>query len=165
MAWEQLIEEPLFWVAVSFVIFLAGVWKPLTKAILGGLDKRGEEINNELRRAKALREEAEELLADYQKKYNAAVKEAEAMVARTQEDAAALAERAEADLKEALEKRMKLAADKIALAEKKALEDVQNHVVDIAISAAREVIQQQLESGKGEDLVRLAAADVARKVH
>ncbi len=161
----HLIEEPKFWVLVSFVVFIAGVWKPASKAVLSMLDKRTQMIEAELARASELRIEAEKLLVAYQQKYNNAVQEAESMVQKTHADAEALAARAESELKSALEKRMKLASDKIAAAEAKAIQDIQNHVVDIAISAAREIIQQQMQSGKGEELARLAAADIVRKIH
>jgi F0F1-type ATP synthase membrane subunit b/b' len=42
---------------------------------------------------------------------------------------------------------------------------VQTHVVDIAVSAARAVIQEQISSGNTQDLVKLATASIERKVH
>jgi len=156
---------PTFWVAVSFFVFVGMAAKPLGKAFANMLDTRSAQIASELEQAKRLREEAQAVYEHYRTKQAESLKEAEAMLARAKEDAAQMATHAEAELKSMLDKRMKLANERIAQSETKALENVQNHVVDIAIAAARSLISEHLERGGSKELTLQAAAELERKLH
>ncbi len=162
---SNLLHQPSFWVLVATVIFIALVWKKLWLVITHALDKRSEQIKKELEEAVRLREEAQTILANYQKKEQESLEEAERIIEQTRADAAAMTEKAEAELQEMLEKRKALALAKISHAETKAIQAVQEHVVDIAVSAAKMVIQEQLASGRAEELIKLATADIERKLH
>jgi F-type H+-transporting ATPase subunit b len=156
---------PQFWVAASFGVFVILMFRPLARIIAKALDNRSAQIASELAEAKSLREEAQEVLAVYQKKQRESLQEAEAMLAATRADAARILDKAEADLKVALEKRMKQATDKIAQAEAKAIQDVQGYVADIALIAAKELIAGYLEKSGNDGLINKALADVAAKIH
>lgn len=160
-----MLESPTFWVAVAFVVFLALVWKPLGRLIGGALDSRSARIKEELDEAVRLREEAQSVLASYQSKQQQALKEAEEIVLAAKRDAEKMREEAKANLENTLDKRIKLATQKIAQAEKAVLEDVKNNAIDIAVGAARALIKEQVESGKAEDLVKMAMTDIERKLH
>src|SRR6266849_6390007 len=97
----ELFADPEFWVLVAAVIFVAGIWKPARKAVLGALDERGERIRAELDEAQKLREEAEQLLAQYQQREREAAAEAEAIVARAREEAERIAAQSARDLDDA----------------------------------------------------------------
>jgi F-type H+-transporting ATPase subunit b len=161
----QLFSDPSFWVTVSFIIFILLAARPVSRKIATALDARSEQIRRELDEAVRLREEAQAILASYQKKQRESMAEAERILQQTREDAQAMAEKAEADLKSSIEKRKKLAMEKIEQAEKQAMQAVQSHVVDIAVSAARAVISEQMASGKTDDLMKLATSNIERKLH
>ncbi len=95
MTQEVFYLSPEFWVAVSFVAFVALVSKPLAGAIAKALDARSAQIAGELAEAHRLREEAQALLLAYQKKQRESLAEAEAMLAQTREDAKRMGELAE----------------------------------------------------------------------
>lgn len=154
-----------FWVAVAFVAFIWLVWKPVARIIARVLDERSEAIRNELEEAVRLREEAQVALAAYQKKQRESMKEADEILRKTREEAQRLQAKAEDELRRSLEERMKLALEKISQSETKALQDVQNHIADMAIGAARLIIQEQISKGAGQDLIKLAMADIERKIH
>jgi F-type H+-transporting ATPase subunit b len=162
---EPLYLDPRFWVAIAFVVFMALASRPIGRAFGKVLDARSVEIAAELAQARALREEAQATLELYRKKQAESLAEAENLLLRAKQDAARMADRAEAELKAALDKRMKLAADRIAQSETKALADVQNHVVDIAIAAARALIQEHLSRSGSKELISQAAAELERKLH
>ena len=158
--------DPHFWVSLSFGIFVLLTWRPVARVITKTLDTRSAQIAQELAEARRLREEAQATLQLFLKKQAESLKETEEMLARAKLDAARMAEQAEAELKSALDKRMKLASDRIAQAETKALQDVQNHVVDIAIAAARTLIQEHLGRSGGKELIKQqAASELERKLH
>lgn len=162
---EAFYQDPTFWVAVSFAMFVLMAFKPIAKALVRTLDSRSNQIAAELAEARRLREEAQEALAAYQKKQRESLQEAEAMLATTRADAARIAEKAETDLKLALEKRMRLAMEKIAQAESRAIADVQGYVADVSLLASQKLIAQYLDQGGNDELIRKAAQDIAKKIN
>lgn len=163
--WHAVLSQPTFWVAMAFVIFFALAGKMLWRALTKGLDGRAERIRQELEEARRLREEAEALLATYRTRHAESMKEAEGILAKARADAARMAQDAEAELKQMLAARTRMAEDKIAQAEKQAVSEVRDHVVDITIAAAKSLIIENLETTPGDELIRRAVADLERKVH
>lgn len=158
-------SDPTLWVAVGFVLFVVGVYKPASKAVLGMLDGRAEEIRASLDEAASLREEAQQLLAEYQRKQRDAVKETEEMVSRARAEAARLAKDGAEKLEEAIKRREQLAVEKIAQAEADALREVRAMSVDIAIAATRDLIAEKMDAAKSSALVDDAIADLSQKLH
>ena len=165
MNFMDMLTDPTFWVAIGLLIFAVIVYKPATQAITGGLDARAARIEEELARALRLREEAEALLATYQSQYEEAIQASEAMVKKAQVDAEAYAASMQAELQSSMEKRRAMAEQKIAQAETRAIQEVRQHVADIAISTARELITQRIASGQGDDILRIATSELQRKLH
>ncbi len=162
---EHLLTDPAFWVAVGTLIFVALVFKQAKQFVLGMLDARSLQIQKELDRARQLREEAETMLRDYRAQYEEAVASSAQIVQRAQADAEATAARMEEELKAGMEKRRQLAEAKIAQAEAKAMQDVRQHIVNVAIDAAREIIATRMQSTASDEAVRLATAELQRKLH
>ena len=160
----DLFADPEFWVLVAAVIFVAGIWKPARKAVLGSLDERGARIRAELDEAQKLREEAEQLLAQYQQREREAAAEAEAIVAHAREEAERIAAQSARDLDEALVRRQRLAEERIAQAEAKALDEIRAVAVDVAIGAAREVIAAQIDEQQGAALLDAAIAALPQRL-
>ena len=98
-------KSPEFWVLVAVVIFVALVWKPGRRSLLGGLDSRAERIRAELAAAQALREEAERALASCQARQRQAAQEAEQIVAHARAEAERIAAVSARALDEALARR------------------------------------------------------------
>ena len=152
----HLLADPEFWVLVAVVIFVIAVWKPAGRALSGMLDSRAERIAAELAEARRLRDEAEALLAEYQKKQREAQGDAQAIVAHAKEEAELVAAQAQHDLQQALERRTRLAEERIAQAEAKAVDEIRAAAVDVAIAAAREVIAGELDDNRRAALVDAA---------
>jgi F-type H+-transporting ATPase subunit b len=161
----EIIHDPEFWVGVAFVIVVVGLaWKggPL---IAKSLDDRAVKIKTEIAEAARLRDEAQRMLADYQRKQRDALKEAELIIAqarRAAEDAAAQGAR---DLAAALDRRQRLALEKIALAESKATAEVRNTAVDVAIAAVRHVVAEAIDPVRKSKLIDDAIADLPRRLN
>lgn len=162
---ESMLADPRFWVAVAFTAMVALGYKRIAAFITGALDERSAKIKSELDHARSLREQAEAVLADYKKKQAEYLKEAEAMLAKARNDTDLLRAQSERELKEALDARMKQAMEKITREEAQAVQDVRNHVVDIALAAARAAISTHIGKLSQEELIKLALADIERKIH
>jgi len=157
--------DPTFWVAVAFVCFIALVFKPLSKFAAGALDSRAEKIKEELDEAERLRNEAQDLLAQYQRKQSDAAKEAEEIIQHARDEAERLDHEGRARLSVALERREKLAMDRIQLAEQQAVDKVRNEAIAVAISAAESVLAQNLDKSKADALIDDSIAGLSDKLH
>ena len=69
------------WVAISFVVFVALIWKKAGVALSAMLDSRAAEIRQNLDEAEALRIEAQAELKKYQQLQREATSQAEQIVA------------------------------------------------------------------------------------
>lgn len=162
---DELIHNPTFWVAVAFVIFVVLTFKPLAKAMGGGLDKRSVQIRQELEEAAQLREEAQKTLADYKKLQSEAAREAEALIEHTVKEAGRIREQAELDLEAAMKRREQAAVEKIAQAETKALAEVRSRAVDIAIAATGKLLEEKLDPARADAIVDQSIAELRNKLH
>jgi len=156
--------DPEFWVLAAALIFVAVVWKPARKSLIGSLDDRAARIRAELDDARRLHEEAERLLAQYQQKEREAAAEAEAIIAHAHEEAERIAAQSSRDLDQALMRRQHLAEERIAQAEQKAIDEIRGIAVDVAIGAAREVIRSQIDEQRGSELLDAAIAALPQRL-
>ena len=129
------------------------------------LDDRADAIKNELEDAQRLREEAQALLAEYQRKQRDAEKEAESIVEQAKAEAESLAEESKAKLAEMLERRTKLAEDKIAQAEVQALKDVRAASADLAVAAAQAIIAEQAKGDVAAGLIDGSIEELKSKLN
>lgn len=143
-----------FWVAVSFVGFLAIlVYYEVPALIAKALDERAAAIRKELDEARRLRDEAQNLLNDYQKKYRNAGLEAESIIEQARGEAEAYAKETRASLVESLERRTRQAEEKIARAEAQAVDEVRAAAVDTALAAAERILREKASGAAGAALI------------
>jgi F-type H+-transporting ATPase subunit b len=154
-----------FWVAAAFVAFVGVLIKFTYRRITEALDSRAEGINEEIEGAKRLREEAQQLLATYQRKHRDAVKEAEEIIEQAKGDAERMAAQAAADLETEVKRRTELAYAKIARAEAQVIQDVRNMAIDLAVRAAGQLVQERLGEEQAGKIVDDAISELGRKVH
>lgn len=157
--------EPAFWVGVAFILVVALAFRPVLNAIGKGLDARAAGIKSRLDDAAKLREDAQEMLATYQRKQRDAMKEAEEIIAHAKAEAERLSKQAAKDLAEQMARRESQAMDRIAQAEAAALREVQNLAVDIAVNAAQAILAQNAGSPQVAALLDKAIADLPGKLH
>lgn len=162
----SVMSKPEFWVAVSFFGFVGLLLYYKVPDLIGkALDDRADRIKQELDEARRLREEAQALLADYQKKREAAEEEAKAIVEQARREADALATETRKGLIESLERRSKLAEEKIARAEAQAVAEVRSIAVDTAIAAAERVLAGKVSAQSGSGLVDHAIRGLKGKLN
>jgi F-type H+-transporting ATPase subunit b len=158
--------EAEFWVAVAFVIFLAGLgYLGVHRTIIKALDDRQARIKAELDDARRLKDEAQALLAQYQSKRQEAEREAEGIIAGATAEAERLAVEAKAKMEEFVARRTKLAETKIAQAEAQALADVRAVAADAAVAAAEKILTQTVKGKVAEDLLAQGLEDVKQKLN
>ncbi len=158
-------NDPTFWTAVGFAIFVAAVARVVWRAATKALDDRAAGIKASIDDAAALREEAQALLADYRRKQQGAEEEARAVLAHAREEAARIAGEAGRALEDALRRREQQALAKIAQAEQEALADVRAHAVRLSAAAARTLIERHLDKPRADALVAESVESLPRHLH
>jgi F-type H+-transporting ATPase subunit b len=161
----EILRDPEFWVLVAFLIVVIGGFFKVGPMIGKSLDERAQRIKTELDEAQRLREDAERALAEYQRKQRDALKDAEDIIAHAKAEAERIGRQAAIDLDAMLERRTKQAEEKIAQEEAKAIADVRNTAIDIAIAAARQIIIEQLDAKTGGALIDSAIAALPHQLH
>ena len=158
--------DATFWATVALFIFLAlVVYLKVPGMIAKSLDERATKIGDELEEARRLREEAQNLLAEYQRKRTEAQAEADEIVAAAKREADTFAEDAARKTKEFVERRTALAEQKIQQAESQALAEVRSSAVDLAIAAAEHVVAGKVTGATADGLIKSSIAEVKAKLN
>jgi F-type H+-transporting ATPase subunit b len=158
-------HAPEFWVAIAFFVMVGAAMKPVARAVASALDLRAEKIKNRIEDAQKLKDDAQEMLATYQRKQREALKEAEDIVAHARNEADRLAKQAAKDLEDTLKRREQQAVERIAQAEAKAIKEVRDIVVDIAVQAAEKAIAGNLPASAAKALIDGSIKDIGAKLN
>jgi|SRR4051794_39675964 len=147
--------DATFWAMIALFIFLGVVvYMKVPGMIAKALDERAGKIRNDLDEAQRLREEAQQLLAEFQKKRKEAEKEAADMVAAAKQESDLIIEEAHKKSEEYVARRAALAELKIGQAERDAVNEVRSIAVDVATEAARTVMAARLDEKAAADLFK-----------
>ena len=154
------------WATVALVIFIGLlVWLKVPAAIAKSLDARADKIRNDLDEARKLREEAQQVLAEYQRKRKEAVEESETIVAAAKRDAELLKAEAKQKAEEYVTRRTAVAEQKIAQAERDAVNEVRATAVDLAVEAARTVLAGKVDAATAGNLFKASLAEVKNRMN
>ena len=155
-----------FVVTLGFLLFIGVLIYFKVPALLAGmLDKRAEGIKAELDEARALRDEAQTLLAGYERKQKEVQEQSERIISHAKQEAAEAAEQAKQDLKDSIARRLKAAEDQIASAEASAVKDVRDEAIRVAVAAAKDVVAKQMTATDANKLIDEAISEVEAKLH
>lgn len=155
-----------FVVTIGFLVFIGIVLYFKVPGLVGGmLDKRADGIKAELDEAKALREEAQSLLASYERKQKEVQEQADRIVAAAKEEATNAATAAKDDIAKSITRRLAAAEDQIASAEASAIKDVRDQAIAVAVGAAKDVIAAQMDAKSAGAMIDDSIATVADKLH
>jgi F-type H+-transporting ATPase subunit b len=162
----ELLREPETWVAIAFVIFLGVlVYLGVHKMIMKSLDDRAERIKAELDEARRLKDEAAELLAEYQRKRQAAEAEAQDIIEGAKAEAERLATEAKGRIEDFVARRTAMAETKIAQAEVQAAADVRSAAADAAVAAAEKILSAETKGKLAAELIAKGIDDVRKKLN
>jgi F-type H+-transporting ATPase subunit b len=156
----EFLEKETVWVALAFFIFIALIWKKASKAVSTILDDRSILIQNELREAKSLKEEAmEELRISLQmqknssEEFNQIIKEAKEAAKKIKDDA---------DVKslETIKRREEQAKQRIMAFENEAIKAIKRVSGTVAIESAKIYIKTHLDKKENVNLITKASNEI-----
>ncbi len=154
------------WALVALVIFLGIVFYLKVPATVGKtLDARADKIRNDLEEARKLREEAQQLLAEYQRKRKEAEKEASDMITAAKKEAEIIVADAKQKTEDYVARRTALAEQKIAQAEREAVNEVRSDAVEIAVAAAGKLLEDKIDSKAATSLFKSSLSEVKSRLN
>lgn len=149
------------WVALAMIVVIVMMIVKKVPAMIGAaLDRKIASIRVQLDEASKLRAEAEKLKAEYERRAAAAAAEAEAMLGHAREEADAIVVKAKSDAAALIERRGKMAEDKIAAAERAAIAEVRAKAATAATAAAASLIQKSHDATADKALIDHTIADI-----
>jgi F-type H+-transporting ATPase subunit b len=162
----ELLGDAEFWVAVAFVIFVAGLgYLGVHRMIAKSLDERAARIKADLDEARKLKDEAAELLAEYQRKRQAAEGEAQDIISGAKAEAERMATEAKTRIEDFVARRTKMAETKIAQAEAQAAADVRSAAAEAAVAAAEKILSAETKGKLAGELIAKGIDDVRKKLN
>ena len=154
-----------FVVLIGFLVFIGVlVYFKVFPLLTGMLDKRADGIRDELDEARKIREEAQTLLASYERKQQDVQAQADRIVATAKEEAAGAAEKAKDDLKTSIARRLAAAEDQLASAQASAIKEVRDRAAAIAVAAAREVVADQMTAKDASAMIDASIKQVGERL-
>jgi F-type H+-transporting ATPase subunit b len=159
-------EDPETWVAIAFVILMAGFgYLGIHRTVLKALDNRTARIKAELDDARRLKDEAAKVLGDYKARRASAEREAAEIVAGARAEAERIAADAKAKMEYFVARRTKAAESKIALAEAQAVADVRAAAAEAAVNAATRILSGTVKGDIADNLLSKGIAEVRQKLN
>jgi|TARA_R110000787_G_scaffold185579_1_gene297235 F-type H+-transporting ATPase subunit b len=155
-----------FIVLMAFILFIAILMYMKIPSKIGAmLDARADGIRSDLDEARALREEAQTLLASYERKQKEVQEQADRIVANARTEAERSAEASKDDIEASIARRLASAEEQLESARAAAIKDVQNRAVTVAVAAAKDVIASQMNAVRANSLIDESIATVKAKMH
>ncbi len=159
------LQDSNIWYLFSFIIFVGIIIKFGLPAFNKLLDTRIEQIRKDLEEAENLRVEAQEMLAQYQRKHRDAVKESEKIISTAKENAKQFKEKAEAELEEIIKRREAQLEDRLERMKQNAINEIQAHAADLAVNATKQIIIDKLDKKANSRLVEQSIMNIENNIH
>ena len=129
------------------------------------LDQRAAGIKSDLDEARKLREEAQTLLASYERKQAQVQEQADRIVEQARDEARQSKEDAEADLERSIQRRIAAAEEQIASAEEGAMRSVRDRAISVAVAAAADVLKARMSDEEADRLIDTSIGKVGERLH
>jgi F-type H+-transporting ATPase subunit b len=150
---EALIGSTTFWYFLSFVCFVVLAFQLGRKAVLAQLDARIEEIKKKIDTAESLRVEAQEMLAQYQRKQRDAFQESEQIIENAKANAERIRSKSAKEIEKAMAKREQALYTRIEQMQENAMIEIHKKAADLAVNTARIILREKLEENPDKALI------------
>ena len=130
----------LIWLAITFIALYLVIWRIALPRIAEVLEARQRKLDDDLKKATALKEEAEVILAEYEKMRADAQASAHKVLQQAQEAMKAEAERQNSEVAAKLAKQTEEAEARIAQAKTAALSSLEGTVSEVVAAATEKLI-------------------------
>ena len=146
-------SDPQFWVAVSFILFIAAIFNPVRKILTSSLDSQISDIKNKIDEVENIKNEAQKALDELKDRETKVEKEIENLKLESEKRIADLKNISTKKLMDQIEKRKVLAENKIDQLIRDTNNSLKNYISSVAIEATRNILLQNLSKDKKSELI------------
>ena len=147
-------SDPQFWVAVSFILFIAAIFNPVRKILTSSLDAQIKDIKNKIDEVENLKNEAQKALDELRERESKVEKEIQNLKLESEKRIAELKDISATKLTDQIEKRKILAENKIEQLVRDTNNSIKNYISSVAIEATRNILLQNLSKDKKSSLIK-----------
>tara|TARA_B100001250_G_scaffold195894_1_gene168291 strand:- start:2616 stop:3113 length:498 start_codon:yes stop_codon:yes gene_type:complete len=156
--------DATFWVAISFVIFVGVLfYLKVPQKIYDSLDESIKKIKKEIDEAEKLKDEAKNILSEYETKISKSKQEVNLLIKKAQNESEKNIIKINEEFHNIFENRKKMAEEKIKQMKMQAIKDIKNSSVDIAIQALEKIIKNSIDKKK-LDKIYISSVEEAKKI-
>ena len=156
--------DATFWVAISFFIFLGVLFYfKVPQKVFGALNESINKIKKDIDEAEKLKEEAKNILSEYEAKLSKSKVEVDLMIKNAQKESETNIIKINDQFYSIFENRKKMAEDKIKQMKLQATKDIKNYSVEVAIIALEKIIKNSVDKKK-LDKIYISSIDEAKKI-
>ena len=146
-------SDPQFWVAVSFILFIAAIFNPVRKILTSSLDAQIKDIKNKIDEVENLKNEAQKALDELRERESKVEKEIQNLKLESEKRIAELKDISATKLTDQIEKRKILAENKIEQLVRDTNNSIKGYISSVAIEATRNILLQNLSKDKKSALI------------
>ena len=157
-------SDPQFWVAIAFIVFIAAIFNPVRKILSLSLDKKINEIRNDIDEAENLKNETQVILADMKKRQNQVGLEIDVINSNVKEQINTLELQAQKKFDEQSSKRELLAIEKIEQITREVNLKIQQNIIQISIDASINLIEKKLNKEEKINLINQSIKDFSNAI-
>ena len=157
----EFFSQPASWTLVAFTIFVAiAIYLKAPSIIAKLLDEQIERVKKELSDAIDLKEEANSLLAEYQRKKEAAEQEAIEIISSAKERAQTYESSALIKSEEIIKRQEVQSIEKINQAEIQAMSRIRKTIIDQSIDSAEKLVSEKISTEKSDQILSDSLKDL-----
>ena len=146
-------SDPQFWVAVSFILFIAAIFNPVRKSLTSSLDAQIKAIKKNIDEVENLKNDAQKALDELKEREAKVEKEIHNLNLESEKRIAELKNISTSKLTDQIEKRKILAENKIEQLVRDTNNSIKNYISSVAIEATRSILLQNLSKDKKSALI------------
>ena len=147
-------SDPQFWVAVSFILFIAAIFNPVRKILTSSLDAQIKDIKNKIDEVENLKNEAQKALDELRERESKVEKEIQNLKLESEKRIAELKDISATKLTDQIEKRKILAENKIEQLVRDTNNSIKNYISSVAIEATINILRKNLSNDKKSSLIK-----------
>lgn len=158
-------KEVEFWVGMAFILAVAVLLKPAIKFVKKALQERVNKVISDIDEAVKLRDDAQQLLADYERRFVNAENEAQQIAETSRQNIKNLKERELAKLKSTLDSKETETERRIKAATEKARTEINLSASVAATELAQRAVKHYLQNTDKSRMIDEAIADLDKFIH
>lgn len=161
-AWEEVQGDLAVWTAAVFLVVLGVLWKFAWGPLAGGLDRREQQVADQIAQAEESNRQAKDLLAQYEQKLVDSKDEIREILDRARHNAEQLSREMLDQAKQEARAEQQRAVQQIDAATAGALKELAERSSTLAVSLAGKILRVELKAEDHSRLIEQAMADFGR---